>query len=372
MAYLSIPLAMMLMCIPTAVSDISSADGEVFNVYDTDPRTVHDGPLISGTVDFEITDDVRLRLPKGTPLSDVETYMRLDSEEGLQYRISVNISGMNGFALDCGIAFEFYADPSFSERVSAVTFYSDGTVYTGLSFISNRDYHIRAVTAREAVLDSLPGPVTGMGISFDITIDGGGQTIIEDRTGDKVVDAGEGKANIPIDELVTMLDSDGSMTILIGDVRLYLDPLSVEFLTSKAEDILRIWVEPLESEGGSPFSKVYETHVECDDERITSLGQGMMAITMPYDSGGRGMDAMVRSISTSGRTSVCDSLYDYDSSVLSFEGSGCYMFSIEPYDGHQYTNSNQSNGTGLILALPVAIVVAMILLPLVLKWKGKI
>ncbi len=190
MAYLSIPLAMMLMCIPTAVSDISSADGEVFNVYDTDPRTVHDGPLISGTVDFEITDDVRLRLPKGTPLSDVETYMRLDSEEGLQYRISVNISGMNGFALDCGIAFEFYADPSFSERVSAVTFYSDGTVYTGLSFISNRDYHIRAVTAREAVLDSLPGPVTGMGISFDITIDGGGQTIIEDRTGDKVVDAG--------------------------------------------------------------------------------------------------------------------------------------------------------------------------------------
>ncbi len=375
MAYLSVPLAILLVSFPALWAGTSSAEGYSFGLYDTgsDPEQGHDGPIISGTVDFEITDDIKLRLPKGTILSDNEVYMRLDSNDYIAYRVGVNITGMKGFALDCGISFEFYRDSDCQELITTVTLYDDGTAYSRMMFSSGTDYHIKAVTSREIVIDSLPGPVEGIGINFDVTVDESGQTVIEDRTGERIIDVGDGKAIMSMSDIAGKLDSNGSLTVLIGDSRISLDHKAMELLLSKTEEILRIWIEELEIDDRTPFSRMFEMFIECDDERVTSLNDGMVSITTPYDSGNRGMDALVRSISANGRTSICESEYDYDSATLGFNSSGSYMYTVEPYDGsYENNNDNESNGTGMILALPIAIIVAMILLPLVLKWRGKI
>ena len=242
-----------------------------------------------------------------------------------------------------------------------------------MMFSSGTDYHIKAVTSREIVIDSLPGPVEGIGINFDVTVDESGQTVIEDRTGERIIDVGDGKAIMSMSDIAGKLDSNGSLTVLIGDSRISLDHKAMELLLSKTEEILRIWIEELEIDDRTPFSRMFEMFIECDDERVTSLNDGMVSITTPYDSGNRGMDALVRSISANGRTSICESEYDYDSATLGFNSSGSYMYTVEPYDGsYENNNDNESNGTGMILALPIAIIVAMILLPLVLKWRGKI
>ncbi len=374
-AYLSVPLAILLVSFPALWAGISSAESNAFGLYDTgsDPEQGHDGPIISGTVDFEITYDIKLRLPKGTVLSDDEIYMRMDSEERVPYRIGINISGLKGFALDCGITFEFYSDKGCNEFVTSVTLYEDGTAYSRVAFSSGVDYHIRAVTSREIVIDSLPDPVDGMKINFDVTVDESGQTVIEDRTGERIIDVGDGKAIISMSDIAGKLDTNGSLTVLIGDFMVRLDHKAMELLLSKTKEIIRIWIETLETDDSSPFGRMYEMFIECDEERITSLNDGKASITTSYDSGNRVMGALVKSISTNGRTSVCDSEFDYDSSTLRFDTSGCYMYSVEPYDGSTGNNSeNESNGTGMILALPIAIIVAMILLPLVLKWRGKI
>ena len=369
LGYLSIPLIALMVTVPMFCIDVT-ADVTGFDVYESgsSPEKGHQGPLVSTTVDFQVTDDYRLSLPKGTVLSGPSTYMRLDADDDTIYRIGIGVRGMSGFISECGMTFEFYDGRQGTDIATTVTINNDGTVYSGMSFASGKDYGIRIVTSRTIILDEIPESINGMIISFDVTIGDNGSTVIEEPTGNRIVDLGNGSHHIDTDDLSTMRDPEGRVSVLIGGFRLVFDRTAAQYLISRTEGIeMDIDID----DGGD--TSIIELTITSDGGRITSLNGGTVTVTLAFDSGSRYSDVVVRAIASNGRTAVCDSSYDYDSSELTFTSGDCYLFSVGSPTGKMTTGTkDESNGTGMFIAIPIAITICMILLPLALRWRGKI
>lgn len=359
--YLSIPVMIALVTVPLMHFDVASAEEMRFGVYETGsvPESMYTGPLIDSTVDFEITSDLKLRLPAGTELSSSKAYMRMDSNGEVPYRVVVRASGMDGFLADSGLVFEF-SDGSEGDpfRVSVDR---NGQGTSGAVFLSNRNYHIRITTAEEVVTDRVPDKIEGIRISIDVTADDVGPENDD-------IPADSGKRSFTSGYLRNMLSEDGVLAFSIGGCGMIFDRKAADFITGKAAESFDADVTRTSSPDGTVFMVV---NLKTDGDDMGDLNGGSVRISANVTSGKAISDVTVFSIDDDGTKTECESVFDSSSGKVYFTSGNCRMFAIEPIE--KGTEEDHDDGTnGLLIGLPVAAIAAMIALPIILRLRGKI